>query len=249
MTYNSSFFYELIYHFHFSSVYRPLISSRTNVPKPLQDLIQVAEEMKVDMLRQTVDTDTFQMFAEIFLKNIVPKRSWRLKHRRENIRYFVTAADESLALLILENNIYEWMDSAFTQANSSVLEKEHTADNGDGHNEQRTGMGSGRGEDEQRAMVGGEPQKKKRKKKTLYTHGGMNSDGTKKGWSAQGIRRYNEIMRKVMGFRADNRYTAVEDELQKRWKESGKDTHYIVQIQEADEDEDVEEALTEFDFE
>lgn len=72
-----------------------------------------------------------------------------------------------------------------------------------------------------------------------------------KGWSVVGIKRYNEIMRTVAGFRADQRYTAVEEEVQKRWKKVGKDVKgemVILVDGENENEEEVEEALTEFDL-
>ena len=216
-------------------MYKPLISSGESVPKALQDLIQVAEEMKVHELRQRIDTDAFQMFAEMFLRSIVRRRDWRLKHRRENLRNFVTVADESLALLTLENNITEWIDCATENRTEHQTRGEGTVD---------------AQQNDQDDLV----QKKKKQKKdpkTIYTHGGINSDGTKKGWSVQGIKRYNEIMRKVVGFRSDIRYTGVEEELRKRWKVSGKKVNdeQTKRRNQEDVEEEVEEALTGFDFE
>ena len=232
---------------HPCTVYKPLITSGQEIPKPLQDIINVAEEMNIDKFRQIVDNDAFHIFAEMFLQNIVRKRDWRFKHQRENLRNFVTIADESLALLILENNISEWIDDV--QLKNSVENANQNPNKG-GNRENMPPL-EGLEEHQGSTSTIEEPTKKgQKRKRTLYTHGGSNDDGTKKGWSIVGIKRYNTIMRNVKSFRGDPRYTSVEDELRKMWKEKGKSGSEMARSYDDSVDaEEVEEALTEFDFE
>lgn len=126
-----------------------------NVPKPLQDLIDLASQQKVETLCQMVNANAFQLFAEMFLRSIVHKRDWRLKHCREHIRQFVSVADESLAMLIFGNNVAEWMDCCASNRENLSTTKEVVEKDGSNpkdKNQKRSSM------------------------KTVYTHGGINSD-------------------------------------------------------------------------
>ena len=193
------------------------------IPKSVEKVLNLAKTKKVEELREVVDNDGFQFFAEVCLKSVVKRREWRQNHRRRNLSEFVTKADESLALLVLENNIYGWMDKVEGKVNTvSDVEVEGDA----------------------RAS------KKRVRLRTEYTDGGK-SRGIKKGWSGEGIRRYNKIITKVGVLRKDvDRVNSLEDEVRSRWRSKGitdtkgKDNN----DDESSTDEEVEEALTEFDF-
>ena len=49
------------------------------ISEPLKEIITVAQEKKVDTMRQRLNNDAFQLYAELFLKNVIRKRDWRLK--------------------------------------------------------------------------------------------------------------------------------------------------------------------------
>lgn len=193
------------------------------IPKSVEEILNLAKTKKVEELREVVDNDGFQFFAEVCLKSVVKRREWRQNHRRRNLSEFVTKADESLALLVLENNIYGWMDKAEGKVNMmSDVEVEGDA----------------------------QASKKRVRLRTEYTDGGK-SKGIKKGWSGEGIKRYNKIMTRVGILRNDvDRVKSLEDEVRSRWRAKGitdtkgRDNN----DDERSMDEEVEEALTEFDF-
>ena len=189
----------------------------SELPKSVSNIIDIACEKRVDQLREKVDTDGLQFFAEVCLKNVVKKRDWRLNHRKEIFSKFVTVADEALALLVLENNVEVW----FEVANENCLEEKRSDEN--------------RGETDETTSV------------AVYTGKGANCDGTKKGWSKEGIKRYNELYRKVKEIRGKSEYAEVEEEVKERWRNTqiGKNDALIVEI---DESESFEEALNDFDY-
>ncbi len=233
------------------------------MPKELDQIIKIAKEKNVDTMRQRLDTaDAFRLYAEIFLKNTVRKRDWRLKHIRQNLRGFVTVADESLALIILENNVIEWIHEATEGAEyimtppplPAVLNVEQLEE-GDMEESSLEGAASRSSSGDTsnpRRMMTNKRKKKRKKTRTLYTHGGINPDGTKKGWTIEGIKRYNVIMRKTKGYRLDERYTGMEEEVKNRWRDENRKliTSLNERVQEGNgEDEEAEEEpLTEFDM-
>ena len=192
------------------------------IPTSVQKVLNLAKTKKVEELREVVDNDGFQFFAEVCLKSVVKRREWRQNHRRQNLSEFVTKADKSLALLVLENNIYGWMDKVEGKVNTtSDVEVEGDA----------------------------QTSKKRIRLRTEYTDGGK-TRGIKKGWSGEGIKRYNKIMTKVGMLRKDvDRVNSLEDEVRSRWRAIGiTDTKGKDNDDENSTDEEVEEALTEFDF-
>ena len=236
-------------------------TDQENLPKELDQIIKIAEEKNVDTMRQRLDTaDAFRLYAEIFLKNTIRKRDWRLKHTRQNLRGFVTVADESLALIILENNVIEWIHEATEGAeyimtppppavvNVEQQEKGYTEESSlDG----AASRSSSDTSNPRTRTTTNKRNKKRKKTRTLYTHGGINADGTKKGWTIEGIKRYNVIMRKTKGYRLDERYTGMEEEVKNRWRDENRKliTSLNERVQEGNgEDEEAEEPLTEFDM-
>jgi hypothetical protein len=230
------------------------------ISEPLKEIITVAQEKKVDTMRQRLNDDAFQLYAELFLKNVIRKRDWRLKHIRQNLSSFVTVADESLTLLILENNMEEWIHEA-TEGPEYMADPPPAiiharAQNGGEIDESSLENASARSStsnqsnNSRRTMNSNSKGRKRRKKtRTLYTHGGINPDGTKRGWTAEGIKRYNAIMRKTKEFRLDRRYIGMEEEVRKRWRDKSKQmlTSPTRSTEEMN-DEEQEEPLTEFDM-
>ena len=52
---------------------------------------------------------------------------------------------------------------------------------------------------------------------TLYTHGGMNGSGTRKGWSLEGRQRYNTIYGEVKAIRNSAGSNRLDEELKELW--------------------------------
>ena len=64
---------------------------------------------------------------------------------------------------------------------------------------------------------GGEINSKRRK--TLYTHGGRDAKGTRKGWSLEGLKRYNTIHKELKEVRNTGNSELVDQRLKLQWKE------------------------------
>ena len=64
---------------------------------------------------------------------------------------------------------------------------------------------------------GGEINSKRRK--TLYTHGGRDAKGTRKGWSLEGLKRYNTIHKELKEVRNSGNSELVDQRLKLQWKE------------------------------
>ena len=182
------------------------------MPVSISTVINIASERNMEELREKVDTDGLQFFAEVCLKNVVKKRDWRLNHRKEIFRKFVTVADEALAMLVLENNVEIWFELA--QRESSDLKK-----------------GSDNGKDDETSRSTEET-----RSVTAYTNGGANTDGTKRGWSRDGIKRYNELYRKIKNIREKGECENMEEELRVRWRNTqiGNADAEIVEIEDAE---------------
>lgn len=196
------------------------------MPASISAVINIASERNMEDLREKIDGDGLQFFAEVCLKNVVKKRDWRLKHRKEIFRKFVTNADEALAMLVLENNVEIWFDLA----NRDSLDVK-----GDGRDNNVKDDNNSKSTEETRSI-------------TAYMTGGAKSDGTKRGWSKDGIKRYNELYRKVKSIHEKGEYEKMEEELRVRWRNTqiGDADVEIVEIEDA---ESFEEALNDFDYE
>ena len=215
-------------HNFFYTVIRKYKEKGSELPKSVSNIIDIACEKRVDELREKVDTDGLQFFAEVCLKNVVKKRDWRLNHRKEIFSKFVTVADEALALLVLENNVELW----FEVANGNCLQL--SKKKGHSNEKEKRGEENTQATDETTSVA-------------VYTGKGANCDGTKKGWSKEGIKRYNELYRKVKEIRGKSEYAKVEEEVKERWRNTqiGKNDAEIVEIVEI---ENFEEALNDFDY-
>lgn len=89
----------------------------------------------------------------------------------------------------------------------------------------------------------------KGKRKTKYTHGGQRNNGTRKGWSLEGRKRFNTIFTtvKVERGRAESRLR--EDRLMKEWAPKEKSTDSTNDKNGLNEEEEVFQPMTDFDFE
>lgn len=56
----------------------------------------------------------FQAFVVLCLRHTVGVMTWKLKHRKFKISDFFTVCDETLALLVLENNAELWRNKAYS---------------------------------------------------------------------------------------------------------------------------------------
>ena len=79
---------------------------------PIFNLIKSLDEDRIHKIRDTNDTELFKLCAEICFPCLVSKTTWKNNHQHVVLSKLITIADESLALLILENNYLEWIELA-----------------------------------------------------------------------------------------------------------------------------------------
>ena len=90
------------------------------IPDEVREVIDLAVKKKIHTLRQVVEhLNGMVFFATICIKNVVRSREWRLKHKKYKFRHFATVADESLAMLVFENNITSWIRKVEESENNS----------------------------------------------------------------------------------------------------------------------------------
>ena len=89
----------------------------------------------------------------------------------------------------------------------------------------------------------------KAKRKTKYTHGGQRNNGTRKGWSLEGRKRFNTIFTNVQVERGRAQSRLREDRLMKEWAPKEKSTDSINDENGMNEEDEVFQPMTDFDFE
>lgn len=65
----------------------------------------------------------FHALAVLCLRHTVGVMTWKFKHRKFKISEFLTVCDETLALLILENNARLWKNKAFGVPSTNSIPK------------------------------------------------------------------------------------------------------------------------------
>ena len=151
---------------------------QTEDKKAIGLLIQRAKDKKVEFIRSEGEYEEMKLCTELCIASSVSHDMWRQNYSRVPISKFITVADEAITLLILENNVKEWVEQ--------VEEKETQ-----------------------------NPPKKRRL--TRYTGKGRKIDGTKKGWSLEGKKRYNEIFDKILEDRRSESSKSREKSMMKDW--------------------------------
>ena len=79
---------------------------------PISDLIKCLEDGEIHLIRSKNDDELFKLCAELCFPWMVNKQSWKNNHQHVAISTIITIADETLALLVLENNFLEWIELA-----------------------------------------------------------------------------------------------------------------------------------------
>ena len=65
----------------------------------------------------------FQAFVVLCLRHTVGVMTWKLKHRKFNVSDIFTICDETLALLVLENNAETWRNKAYSMPGVNTVPK------------------------------------------------------------------------------------------------------------------------------
>ena len=211
--------------FSLSPVMSVYMRQDEKVPDAVREVIDLAVKKKIHTLRQVVeDLKGMVFFALICIKNVVRSREWRLKHKKYKFRHFATVADESLAMLVFENNITSWI--------RKVEESEKKAST-DGTQTWRYDRDSNDASEDTENSP-----------RTRYTDVLINNgDKIRKGWSPAGIRRYNEIFEKIREQRSDCRYNRMEEELVDFWRDTAMNENRTQGLDDDDNNEDMEELV------
>ena len=177
----------------------------------LSEVLDRLGKNTVEYFRNDGTYNEFKLIVSVAFPPMVScKHHWKRNRGELEVSNLLTVSDESLALIVLENNHEEWIDVA----------------------------------------MGRELDKKKRK--TKYTHAGQRKDGTRKGWSLEGRKRFNTIFTAIKTER--DRVTSRErdERLLKEWrKEDSKDkssTDGTNQAVDTNNEEEQYVPMTDFDF-
>lgn len=116
------------------------------------EIVKKLRSKQIENIRRDGRNQDFKLLCEIGFEPMVSRETWKMNRGEVNVGNLLTVADETFALLTMENNINEWM------------------------NIEVHGKGS-----------------IKRGELTRYVSQGSNNDGTKKGWTLEGKKRFNEL--------------------------------------------------------
>lgn len=176
----------------------------------LSEVLERLEKKKIQNFRTDGTYNEFKMIVSVAFPPMVSCKHWKRNRGELEVSNLLTVSDESLALIVLENNHEEWIDLA----------------------------------------MGKELDKKKRK--TKYTHAGQRKDGTRKGWSLEGRKRFNMIFTAIKTKRDRAMSREREERLLKEWrKEDSKkkdSTDGTNQAVDKNNEEEQYVPMTDFDF-
>ena len=75
----------------------------------LKAIVSAMTDKSVHQLRSAGTVEQYKMYCELCYPSIVGKYMWKMNHSRVGIKTLLTAADEAIVALVLENNISEWI--------------------------------------------------------------------------------------------------------------------------------------------
>ena len=116
------------------------------------EIVKKLRSKQIENMRRDGRNQDFKLLCEIGFEPMISRETWKMNRGEVNVGNLLTVADETFALLTMENNINEWMHIEVHGKDSIT-----------------------RGE------------------LTRYISQGSNSDGTKKGWTLEGKKRFNEL--------------------------------------------------------
>ena len=140
----------------------------------MKGIISACKNKTVEFIRRDGTREEMKKCVEICCIPMVSSEKWRYNHKTLGFSSIVEVADEAFGLLVLENNVNEWMSFAI-------------------HGK----------EDDKKGTL------------TRYTKKGIKGDGTKRGWSLDGKKRFNDIYDDIK----TERLTAGSREMEKWMKE------------------------------
>ncbi len=77
--------------------------------RALNSLICCVRDGKLETVRTQGTYAEFRLCTELCLSTMVEKNSWKMNRGKIKLSSLMTVSDNVFALLVLENNIYEWM--------------------------------------------------------------------------------------------------------------------------------------------
>lgn len=150
---------------------------------PMKKIISACKNKQVEFIRRDCTREVIKKCIEMCCAPMVPYEKWRYNHKSLEFSTIVDIADEAFGLLVLENNVNEWMSFAI-------------------HGK----------EDDKKGTL------------SRYTGKATKEDGTKRGWSLEGKRRFNEIYDEIKVERLTAKSREVEVWMKDEWnKENDKE--------------------------
>ena len=72
-------------------------------------IVKKIRERKVEEIRREGNVLSFKLLCEVAFAPMVSREKWKLNHMDIDIMTLLTVADKAFALLIMENNVNEWI--------------------------------------------------------------------------------------------------------------------------------------------
>ena len=145
----------------------------------LAEVLQQLKTKSIEKFRTEGTYNEFKMIVSVSFPPMVSSKHWKRNKGELEVSNLLTVSDESLALIVLENNYEEWIETAM----GKDIDKSN--------------------------------------RKTKYTHGGQRHDGTRKGWSLEGRKRFNIIFTTIKTERDRKQSKDREEKLLQEWKNEG----------------------------
>ena len=155
----------------------------------LKPIIERLENNTIHLFRTEASYPEFKMIVEICYKAMIHSQHWKRNHTDLEISGMLQIADETLALIVLENNYLEWQEIA----NGRKVDKDNRL--------------------------------------TKYTNKGLRHNGTKKGWTSNGMKRFNTIFERLKLDREKEESKLREKELMEDWcsRTTGRRGNHLVE--------------------
>ena len=98
-------------------------ADQTEEQKAIGLLLRHALDRKVELVRGDGTYEEFKICAELCMSSLIGKEFWRQNYSRVELSKYITIADEAIALLILENNVEEWIKQVETKETEKPAKK------------------------------------------------------------------------------------------------------------------------------
>lgn len=156
---------------------------------PLEKILDLIREERGDEIRSILGNEEFMMCANMFMIPLVDKSKWRPNHKMVAMSNLVTVSDEAFGLLVMENNIEDWISEI-----------------------------TPRKEGEARHIKGSLCKYTKQVKGHDEDNNNNKKQNMNRGWDIRGRERYNRVFDKVKEQRETNVSKEKEIWMLERWR-------------------------------